>query len=494
VLVVMSSGFAETGPDGERRQRDLVERARARGVRIVGPNCIGTVGFASGQVTAFSPLFSANDVPMLSGTVGFVSQSGALGYGAVSLALERGLGLGWAVNTGNEADVTAVEVLDALAEDPACTALLAYVESLTDAAALARVAARGKPLAVLKGGTSDAGARAAASHTGALAASDRVVDAVLRQLHVARAHDVDDLLDLGDAFAQPRRPAGPRVAIVTTSGGSGILAADEVATSGLALATLTAETTQTLTAVVPAFGSTANPVDVTATVMSDPDVFGRCLDAIADDPGVDAVVACFCVLTGSDVDRVVEALARVAGRSGVPVVVARTGADFLAPKAAAALRAVGIPAYPTPARAVRALAGLWQTRPLPAQEPPARASSAAQPSNADELVLKRMLADAGVAVPKGRLVSGRDDAAAAVDELGGSAVLKAVVRACCTRPRRAGSSSGCRRTVRVTRTTGCAPSVGTSSSRSSSTSARRCSSALRPHRWDRSSLWRRAAC
>jgi acyl-CoA synthetase (NDP forming) len=208
VVVVMSSGFAETGARGAELQKELVRRAARGGMRVVGPNTIGTVGFAAGQVTAFSPLFGADDVPMRSGGVGFVTQSGALGYGAVSLALERGLGLGWAVNTGNEADVDAVEVLTTLAGEPECTALLGYVESLADGAALRALAGSGVPVALLKAGRSDAGARAAASHTGALATSDRVVDDVLRQLRIARADDVEDLLDLGDAFAQPRRPRG----------------------------------------------------------------------------------------------------------------------------------------------------------------------------------------------------------------------------------------------------------------------------------------------
>lgn len=428
VAVVMSSGFAEAGDDGAALQADAVRRARAGGVRLVGPNCIGTVGFATGQVTTFSPLFSADDVPMRAGSVGFVSQSGALGYGAVSLALARGLGLGWAVNTGNEADVDAVEVLTGLAGMDECTALLGYVESLADGDALRRLAVTGKPLALLKAGASEAGARAAQSHTGALAASDRVVDGVLRQLRIARARDVDELLDLGDAFEQPRRPAGPRVAVVTTSGGSGILAADAVAEHDLEPAAFSPSTDAALAQIVPAFGSAANPVDITATVMSDPALFDRCLDAVAEDPQVDAVVACFCVLTGDDVDRMVDSLARVADRTGKPVLVARTGADFLAPKAAAALRGAGIPAYPTPARAVRALAGLWQTRPRTAQrdEPPSHGAPAPA-RGTGEVELKALLAGAGLPTPRGRLVTGSADAADAVVEVGGRAVLKAVV-------------------------------------------------------------------
>lgn len=428
VAVVMSSGFAEAGEEGAALQEEVVRRAAAGRVRVVGPNCIGTVGFATGQVTSFSPLFSAEDVPMpASSSIGFVSQSGALGYGAVSLALARGLGLGWAVNTGNEADVDAVEVLTELAELDDCAALLGYVESLSGGEDLRRLAGLGKPVALLKAGASEAGARAAASHTGALAAGDGVVDGVLRQLRIARARDVDELLDLGDAFEQPRRPDGPRVAVVTTSGGSGILAADAVADRGLELASFSPATAAALDEIVPAFGSAANPVDVTATVMSDPALFDRCLDVVADDENVDAVVACFCVLTGEDVDRMVDSLSRVAARTGKPVLVARTGADFLAPKAASALRGAGIPAYPTPARAVRALAGLWETRPRAATTRAVAAETPAPARGASEVELKAMLAGAGLPVPRSRVAADAADAERAVEEVGGRAVLKAVV-------------------------------------------------------------------
>jgi acyl-CoA synthetase (NDP forming) len=425
VCVVMSSGLAETGPEGEARQHALVRAARDAGVRLVGPNCIGSVGFAGGQVACFSPLFGADDVPMTTGRLGFATQSGALGYGAVSLALERGLGLAAAVNTGNEADVGTLEILEALADDPGTDALIGYVEALGDGERLRRLAASGKPLALLKAGSSEAGSRAAASHTGALATSDRVVGDVLRQLGIARAHDVEELLDLADALLAPRQPAGPRVAVVTTSGGSGILAADAIEQHGLTLATLSSTTVAALDEIVPAFGATSNPVDVTATVMSDPSLFDRSLDLIAGDDGVDAVVACFCVLTGHHVMGIVESLQRVAERTGKPVVVTRTGADFLAPDATSALRAAGLPAYPTPGRAVRALAASWQTsRPRPE---PLQQKALTGPTRLDEPGLKAWLRDAGVAVPPGRVVADATEAADVVREVGGRAVLKAVV-------------------------------------------------------------------
>lgn len=434
VAVICTSGFAETGEEGAALQAEVVRAAHEGGVRLVGPNCIGSVGVATGQVSSFSPLFSGERTELVPGAVGFVSQSGALGYGAVSLAFERGLGLGWVVNTGNEADVSAVEVMGALTREPGCRGLLAYLETLGDFEGLRAVAATGTPVAVLKAGRSDAGARAAASHTGALAAGDRVVDAALRQLGIVRVDDVDELLDVGEVMTVQHRPRGRRVAVVTTSGGSGILAADAVEAHGLEMAALSEQTLAVLDEIVPAFGSTANPVDVTAAVMSNASLFDRTLDVIADDPGVDLIVACFCVLTGTDVDDVVTSLARVAERSGVPVLAVRTGADHLAPQAGARMRAAGIPCYPTPARAVRAAAALVQFSAPPASAPSAPAASPAAPAihpvpraGAGEQEMKALLSAAGLPVPAGRVAASAADAAAAVADVGGRAVFKAVV-------------------------------------------------------------------
>jgi len=425
VAVVGSSGFAEAGPAGARLQDEIAARARAGGLRLLGPNCIGAANFHTGLVASFSPMFSG-DAGLLPGNAGFVSQSGALGYGTVSLAFERGLGLGWAVTTGNEADVTALEAMLALADEPSCTAVLGYLESLGDIDRLRALAATGKPVALLKAGRTEAGARAAATHTGALATEDRVVTATLRQLGLVRVLDVDELLDVGDAFDQPRRPAGPRVAVITTSGGSGILAVDAVHDHGLVAARLAYTTRDELREIVPDFGSVENPVDVTASVMRDPTLVSRALSVVAADAQVDMLVVCFCVLTGDDVTTIVDALAEVAAQTGKPVLVARTGAASLAPGAAAALRAAGIPAYQTPARAVRAAAALWEVSRTHHRS--VRMPGPAGPLPSDgvtEAGLKRMLGEAGIGVPRGSEVASQTSAPDAVRALGGTAVMKA---------------------------------------------------------------------
>ncbi len=426
LAIVGASGFAEAGPEGAALQDELVARARAGGVRLIGPNCIGAVSFANGAYATFTPLFQRTPPPA-AGPVGLVSQSGAVGFGLVSLAIDRGVPLGWAITTGNEAAMTAASVLAGLSSLPGCSALIGYVDGLGDPDALRRVAASGVPTALLVGGVSDAGASAAASHTGALASGQRLVDGVLRQLGIAQAADVDGLLDLGAGLASGRRPRGPRVAIVSTSGGAGILAADELERSGLELASFSPETLAQLESIVPSFGSSVNPVDVTAAVMRDPALFDRCLAAVVSDPGVDIVVACFCVLAGREAELIADALVRAAGTTDKPLVVSRTGSPSLSPPADAALRAAGIPCVPSPSRAVRCAAGhARRARALSAGDVPMRSAPAPR-RGSSEADLKGLLAAAGLGVPRGRIAASGPDAVVAVAEVGGRAAMKAIV-------------------------------------------------------------------
>ena len=175
--------------------------------------------------------------------------------------------------------------------------MLIYAESIDDLNALEYVA-KAKPTAILKSGRSEAGARAAESHTGALATSDRVMDAAIKRAGAVRVNDVEELLDAGAIFATKKRLAGNRIAVITTSGGSGILAADATEKYGLKLAQLSKKTRDELDQIIPAYGSSANPVDLTAAVMADKDLFKKAVKVLSQDPGIDAIVAAFCVLVG----------------------------------------------------------------------------------------------------------------------------------------------------------------------------------------------------
>jgi len=428
VVIVMSSGFAESDTDGVLAQARLVDIAKHSGMRLVGPNCIGSVGGAKKLVASFSPVFSAPTTNVEAGSIALVSQSGALGYGMYSLGLDQGVPLGVVVTTGNEADVTNLEVANALADDPTVSAILLYAESLTDIGMLHQISTK-KPTAILKVGRSAQGAIAAASHTGALATEDRIIDAAIRATGAVRVDDVEQLLDAGLIFASGVKSLGKRVAIITTSGGSGILATDALDANGLELAVLAPESLAELRNIVPSYGNANNPVDVTAAVMSSPDLFEKCLDILAQDKGVDSIIACFAVLVGSDVERIAAALGGVSKIRKIPIAVARTGSKNLAPNAQAIFKSLNIPVFPTPDRAVAALRILNDSGRV-IERISTKLSSELFPtpsSTATEVEMKALWKKVGIPVPQSVVVSEVKDIQAAIKFVGGRAVLKAVV-------------------------------------------------------------------
>ena len=428
VVIVMSSGFAESDADGVLAQARLVDIARNSGIRLVGPNCIGSVGGAKKLVASFSPVFSAPTTNVEAGSIALVSQSGALGYGMYSLGLDQGVPLGVVVTTGNEADVTNLEVANALADDPSISAILLYAESLTDIGMLHKISTK-KPTAILKVGRSAQGAIAAASHTGALATEDRIIDAAIRATGAVRVDDVEQLLDAGLIFASGVKSLGKRVAIITTSGGSGILATDALEAQGLELAELAPESLAELRNIIPSYGNANNPVDVTAAVMSSPDLFEKCLDILAHDKGVDSIIACFAVLVGADVERIAAALGGVSKIRKIPIAVARTGSKNLAPNAQAIFRSLNIPVFPTPDRAVAALRILNDSGRV-IERISVKTSSELFPtpsSTATEVEMKALWKKVGIPVPLSVVVSEEKEIQAAIKFVGGRAVLKAVV-------------------------------------------------------------------
>ncbi len=428
VVTVMGSGFAEAGSEGRELQNRLVAIAAKSGTRLVGPNCIGSVGGLHKLTATFSPVFSSEATKLSAGGLALVSQSGALGYGVYSLGLERGLPIGIVVTTGNEGDVSAMEVATVLADDKDVTGILIYAEGISNIDQLKKTASR-KPTAILKAGRSDAGAKAAASHTGALATLDRVVDAGISSAGAVRVGDVEELLDAGAIFTSGKKLLGKKVAIITTSGGSGILGADALEIQGLELATLSPETISRLDAIIPSYGSSINPVDVTAAVMSAPDLFSQCLDILIEDSDVDAIVAAFCVLVGEDVEKIALALGQARSKRDIPIVVSRTGSHLLAPEGGALLAKENIPIFPTPERAIRALSILRKVS-IPMRSNSRKPVTPVQPAPAEgasEVDLKNIWRSAGISVPHSRLITQQSEVIKAVEEVGGRAVFKAVI-------------------------------------------------------------------
>ncbi|MGZ5212132.1 MAG: bifunctional acetate--CoA ligase family protein/GNAT family N-acetyltransferase [Actinomycetota bacterium] len=365
-LVVISSGFAETGREGSSLQRDLVEVCRASGMRLIGPNCMGVVN--TDPDVRLNGTFATTWPP--AGRVGFLSQSGALGIAVMGQAAELGLGLSTFVSVGNKADISGNDLLSYWDEDPTTDVVLMYLESFGNPrrfAKLARRIGKRKPIVAVKSGRSAAGSRAAMSHTGALlAASDSAVDALFRQSGVIRTDTLEELFDVATLLADQPVPAGNRVAIVTNAGGLGILCADTCESHGLVVPELSTATVTELRSFLPAASSVSNPVDMIASAA--PGDYGRAIRAVASDTGIDALIVIYIPPLEASAPEVarqlIEAVADIDGR--IPMLSCFMSARGL-PEALRAPGA-GIPSYRYPEQAAIALAraaryGTWRARP-----------------------------------------------------------------------------------------------------------------------------------
>ncbi|TCZ65467.1 acetate--CoA ligase family protein [Roseicella aquatilis] len=291
--VVLTSGFAETGAEGAARQAALLAAARAEGVTLLGPNCLGFINYADRV-----PIWTTQPpMPVIQGgRIGVVSQSGATAGFIAAFAQRQGIGLSYQVSTGNEADVSVARVVDFLVEDPATRVIGLFLETVHDAPLLAAAARRalaaGKPIVAIKIGASETAARAAEAHTGSLVGDDRVFDAVCRQLGIIRVACIEDLVFTAGLLAQVGHVRDRRLGLVSISGGVCEMAADQAEAASVAVPRLAEETRAALKQVLPAFGTANNPLDVTGGAMLDPALFARSLPAFAADPAI-GLVACF---------------------------------------------------------------------------------------------------------------------------------------------------------------------------------------------------------
>ena len=365
VAVVLASGFGETGETGQAVQAELAAIARATGMRIVGPNCMGVVN-VPGRLNG-SYFW---DVPRRPGGISFVSQSGAYGGLFFREVRARGLGVARFVSIGNQADLGFVECLDWLGADPDTRVVALFVEGVRDGRAFveaARRVAAAKPVVAFKVGRGSAGHRAAGSHTGSLAGSYATYLAAFQAAGIGVAAETDELFDAVAALDAhgSRLPRGEAVAILTVSGGPSVAAADAAEAAGLTVPALPEAERRALRAHLPSFGADGNPVDLTPQM--DPAAFGPAVRLVL---GSDAVAGAIAIDVGLDVPAYGEALAAAQAATGKPVVACT--ADV--PEVERRLAGAGIPVFPTPERAVRAyraLAGRAAAPSSPRRRPPA---------------------------------------------------------------------------------------------------------------------------
>ncbi len=393
--VVLAGGYGETGAAGAQRQAAL--RAAAGTMRILGPNTIGLVNLTDHVTLSATGALELDGLP--AGRVAVVSQSGGIMGSLLSRAADRGLGLSKLIATGNEVDVDLADCIDFLVDDAATSVIALYMEGLRDAAKFRRAAARataaGKHLVVFKVGRSEFGARSAVSHTGALAGADRMYDALFRQLGVIRAGNFVDLLDIPAALVTGRRPAGNRVAVLTSTGGAGTLVADACGMSGLDVPLPDPATAARIAVLQPDDPDAAgrNPVDVTLAGLQ-PALFRTAITALLDSPSFDAVV----VIAGSsalaDPGVVTGAVFDCQGASSKPLLVY---VSPHAPHLVAMLNRGGVPAFSLPESCATVLAAM-QPRPVSAVllPPPTAEPSALPHGPLDEAESKQLFARFGV--------------------------------------------------------------------------------------------------
>jgi len=437
-LVVISAGFKEVGPEGAAREAELMEVVRSYGMRLVGPNCMGLMN--TDADVSLNATFAPTMPPR--GPLSFMSQSGALGVTILDYAAELGVGIRQFVSVGNKPDVSGNDLIEYWEDDPGTRVILIYLENFGNPRRFTRIArrvTRKKPIVVVKSGRTGAGARAASSHTGALAGADLATDALLAQCGVLRAQSVEELFDIAMALEGQPVPRGGRVAIVTNAGGPGIIIADALEAAGLEVVELTQETQARLRAILPSEAAVRNPVDMIASATSE--TYRKALGIVLADPEVDAAVAAFVPPLGIRQVDVAQSIvaARRAGPDK-PLLAVLMGREGL-PEGKAELHEAGVPAYTFPESAARALAALhryrlWLDRPV--QEPEAMdlddvrvetildGAIAGGRDALSEPEALALLAACGIPVVDHVLARTVDEAVDAAAALGGRVVLKVV--------------------------------------------------------------------
>lgn len=429
--IVLASGFTETGAEGAARQKQLVQAAGS--MRLLGPNTIGLVNLTDNIVLSASGALAMDHFP--AGSIALVSQSGGILGAVLSRAAARGIGLSKLVSTSNEADLELADFIDLLADDGATRVIALYIEAIRNPArfreAVLKARRAGKPIVAFKIGRSEAGAKAAVSHTGALAGSDRMYDALFRELGVIRARTFEDLLDIPAALSVGRKLSGRRVAILTSTGGAGTIVSDSLGIAGFATPAPDTETAARLRALQS--GSQAmldrNPIDVTLAGLQ-PDLLRAAIRILLASPSYDALA----VIAGSSAvgspALMADAIHDCLPLSDKPVI---AYVSPYAPDVVSVLTRRGVPAYTSAESCANALDGLLQAE-MP-EQPQASGSTGAAvdigdvpAGSLDEAQAKALFARFGIAIVAEKVIATAEEAEQAARDFGGRVVLKILSR------------------------------------------------------------------
>ena len=352
--IVISAGFKEHGEQGRELERQILDRMRGSGMRLIGPNCLGVMNPLSGLNATFAPNIAR------AGNVAFISQSGALCTAILDWCQKEMVGFSVFVSVGSMLDVGWGDLIDYLGNDPRTHSIVMYMESVGDARSFlsaAREVSLNKPIIVIKPGRTEAAAHAAASHTGALTGSDEVLEAAFRRCGVLRVNTLADLFYMADVLAKQPRPRGPRLAIVTNAGGPGVLAADSLIFNGGQLAELSAKSMEELNSMLPPHWSHNNPIDILGD--ASPEKYAKVAGIAVHDPNVDGVLAVICPQGMAEPTQTAERIKALAQGTGKPIIASWMGG----PEVAAGrdiLNRAGIPNFPFPDTAAKVFHYMWR--------------------------------------------------------------------------------------------------------------------------------------
>ena len=413
--VVLTAGFRETGGAGIALEAELKRAAHDADVRVVGPNCQGYIAIPNRVWACFGSVSEETDLRQ--GEVSCVFQSGGFGYAIVNLAEAQGVGFRNCVSSGNESDLTTPELLEAFIDDPGTRLAFAVLEGTPDARRLLDVGrkalAAGKPVLIWKSAITEAGARAAQSHTANMTGRADLYRAAFRQSGLIEVDDVEPIVDIAKLVAQGRWPKGRRIGALSISGGSGIVFADRCVREGLSLPAFSVATRSALKQIIPAFGSSENPADVTAGVFNDMSLLTKTLEIVLRDDGIDQLTFMLASIPGPPAQRAAEAIAAAAAKTDKPVHVAWSGRRSKSEAAYRILEAANVPVISTPVRLAQAAAvlarfaddrGRLGSRQLPK---PSAVKSATLPAGAvtlSEVESKAVLVAFGIAVTQETVV------------------------------------------------------------------------------------------
>jgi acetyltransferase len=434
--IIISAGFKETGPQGVELERQILEHAHRGGMRIIGPNCLGVMSPITGLNATFATTIARP------GSVGFISQSGALCTAILDWSLRENVGFSSFVSIGSMLDVDWSDLIYYLGDDPHTKSIVIYMETIGNARAFlsaAREVALTKPIIVIKPGRTEGAAKAAASHTGSLTGSDEVLEVAFRRSGVLRVNSIAELFYLAEVLGKQPRPQGRALTILTNAGGPGVLATDALITNGGELAKLSPETMQAFDQLLPAAWSHNNPVDILGD--ASPERYAKALEIAAKDPNSDGILVILTPQAMTDPTKTAAVLEPYAQSLGKPVIATWMGGDEVAP-GEAILNKANIPTFPYPDTAARVfdymahysenLRLLYET-PMPVSEGELKREcaddiiQAARESGRTiltEFESKQLLSCYGIPTVETRIAKAVEDAVKAADAIGYPVVLK----------------------------------------------------------------------